>query len=441
VPEAARLRRWQAVTVATLFAGYAGCYACRSVLPVASNGMMNDPASGIDEVGYGRLVAVGVYLSAAGKLVTGVGAEYVSGRAAFLVAMVFSAALVAGFGVAGGAAAMLVLWGANRFVQSAGWVAVVKVTGRWFAPARLATVMGALAISYLFGDFLARLYLGAFVSAGAGWRELFLIAAGTLGALAVGGFFTLKSSPADVGLPEPPPPARNVFGAADRGHGRVSLWKLLGPLFASRMFWLVCLMNVGLTAIRETFNAWTPRYLEKGVGLSASDVGMLSAVFPLCGAAASLGAGWAADRLRGRFGRLIVPLAALTAVVLWALAEIDLRGKPVLALALISAAALFVMGPYTFCSGVLALNLGGKRGSAASAGIIDAAGYACGAVVAGDVVAGQLVKHRGFGPLLDVLFWVGVATCAAGAAYWYFEERLLKSLDASRPPPGAEEVT
>ncbi len=134
--EAARLRRWQAVTVVTLFTGYAGYYVCRSVLPVASNGMMNDPASGIDELAYGRLIAVGIYLYALGKLVNGIGAEYVSGRLAFLLGMILSAALVVGFGFAAGATAMLVIWGANRFVQSMGWMGLVKITGRWFAPRR-----------------------------------------------------------------------------------------------------------------------------------------------------------------------------------------------------------------------------------------------------------------------------------------------------------------
>lgn len=431
--QTARLRRWQAVTVATLFTGYAGYYVCRSVLPVASTGMMNDPTSGVDELAYGRLVEVGIYLYAVGKLVNGVLAEYASGRAAFLLGMLLSAAVVACFGLVAGATTMLVLWAANRFVQSAGWVGLVKTTGRWFAPARLATVMGVLSLSYLFGDALARFYLGAFVEAGAGWRELFLVAAGTLGLIALVGYFTLKNSPRDVGLPEPPPPAQNVFGA-DHGEGRVSVLRLLGPLFASRAFWLVCAMNMGLTAIRETFNAWTPRYLEKGVGLSPAVVGMLSGLFPLCGAVASLVAGWYGDRLKGRFGSLIVPLAALTTGVLWAFASADLHGRPALALALIGAAALFVMGPYTFCSGVLALNIGGKRGGAASTGIIDAAGYLCGAVVAGRV-AGHLVKHYGFAPLLDVLFWLGVGTLAVAVVYWYFEERLLNDATGATDEP------
>ena len=221
--EIARLRRWRAVTVATLFTGYAGYYVCRSVLPVASNAMMNDPASGIDELGYGRLVAVGIYLYALGKLVNGISAEYVSGRLAFLLGMVLSAALVVCFGFAGGAVAMLVIWGANRFVQSMGWMGLVKITGRWFPPARLATVMGVLSLSYLFGDALARFYLGAVVMAGVGWRGLFVVAAGTLSLIALVSYFTLKSSPRDVGLPEPPPAARNVFGAAVHGVGRGSL--------------------------------------------------------------------------------------------------------------------------------------------------------------------------------------------------------------------------
>ena len=221
--EAARLRRWRLVTVATLFTGYAGYYVCRSVLPVASNAMMNDPASGIDEIAYGRLVAVGIYLYALGKLVNGVAAEYVSGRLAFLLGMALSAALVVGFGFVGGAVAMLVIWGANRFVQSMGWMGLVKVTGRWFAPARLATVMGVLSLSYLFGDALARFYLGAVVMAGVGWRELFLVAAGTLSLIALVSYVTLRSSPRDVGLPEPPAAARNVFGAGDEGLGRVPL--------------------------------------------------------------------------------------------------------------------------------------------------------------------------------------------------------------------------
>lgn len=423
VPDAiTRLRRRQTITVATLFIGYSGYYVCRTVLPVASNGMMNDPKSGIDEIVYGRFVAVGIYLYALGKLLNGVFTEYVGGSTMFVLGMVLSAVCVAGFGIEAGVGVMLTLWAANRFVQSMGWVALVKITGRWFSPARLASVMGILSLSYLFGAAAAQAYLSAFVKAGLGWRELFLVASLTLVVLAILSGLLLRNSPRSVGLPEPPSPARNVFGEGDHGDERVALGKLLGPLLASRMFWLVCVMNMGLTAIRETFNAWTPRYLEKGIGLDPHDVGLLATLFPLCGAVACLLAGWAADRLRGRFGRIMVPLLLLTTVTLWATTHSELGGKPLLALSLISGVALFVMGPYTFCSGVLALNLGGKRGGAATAGFIDAVGYLCGAVVSGEV-AGHLVKRAGFGPLLDVLFWLAVVTLAVSIVYLILEER------------------
>ncbi len=409
------------MTVATLFTGYAGYYICRSVLPVVSNQLIGDPTLGLDDRDYGRLGAIGIYLYVVGKVLNGILTEYIGGRVMFLLGMLLSAACVVLFGLAGGFAAFALIWASNRFVQSMGWGGLVHISGRWFQHQTLATVMGVLAVSYLFGDALARLYLGLFVEAGLGWREVFFVAAGTLTAIALVAAFTLKGRPRDLGLPEPAPLPGNVHGD-DHGEGRIPLWALLGPLFASRLFWLVCGMNMGLTAIRETFNFWTPRYLKEGVGVSAEGAAMLSFVFPLCGAVASLAAGYGADRLKGRFGRLIVPLVALTAVALGLFAATDWRGRPEAALAMIGGIALLVMGPYSYCSGVLALNLGGKRAGAASAGIIDAFGYVCGAVISGEV-AGYLVKKYGFAPLLDVLFGLAVGTLVVAVGYWFQEER------------------
>lgn len=419
--EPSRLRTWQGITVATLFVGYAGYYVCRSVLPVASNAMLNDPELGFDEAAYGRLIAIGTYAYAIGKLVNGVATEYFGGRRMFLLGMVLSAICVAAFGVVGSASLLLILWAANRFVQSMGWVSMVQIIVRWFHPTKLATIMGIVSLSYLFGDALGRLYLGAFASAGATWPQLFGIASVTLLTLAIVGVFTLKSSPLAIGAIETSPPTHNVHGADD-GRGTVSLFALLGPLVRSPMFLLVCLMNAGLTSIRETFNFWTPRYLEKGVGLDPDICGLLSFLFPFVGAIASLLAGWGADRLRGHFGKIIVALVMLTMLALFALVNIDLHNRSVLALTLISAVALFVMGPCTYCSGVLAMNLGGRRAAAASAGIIDAVGYLCGAIVSGEI-AGPLVKQQGFAPLLQLLAWLAAATLVVAVVYWRLEER------------------
>ena len=70
-------------------------------------------------------------------------------------------------------------------------------------------------------------------------------------------------------------------------------------------------------------------------------------VFVVVSAIASLAAGWGADRLGGRFGRLIVPLLGVSVVALGLITTTDLHGRPTLALGLIGAVALFIMGPYT----------------------------------------------------------------------------------------------
>ena len=42
------------------------------------------------------------------------------------------------------------------------------------------------------------------------------------------------------------------------------------PLFSSSSFWLVCILSLCTTLLRETFNLWTPTYFTQVVGLSNS---------------------------------------------------------------------------------------------------------------------------------------------------------------------------
>ncbi|MCI0699582.1 MAG: MFS transporter, partial [Planctomycetia bacterium] len=308
----------------------------------------------------------------------------------------------------------VVIWAANRFVQSMGWGGLIQITARWFNAARMATVMGVLSMSYLLGDALARLYLGGVVKAGANWQGLFLTAAATLGFIGFLSYFLLKSRPGYLELREPPPPPGNVYGD-DGGHEKVSLWKLLGPLCSSFTFWLVCLMNVGLTLIRETFNLWNPTYLNEVVKLDPGTAGMASLVFPLAGAVSSIFAGWLVDRLGGRYGLVVmVSLLGLVAVLVL-LAWLPLEGKAWLALIMIGAVAFFLLAPYTFCSGVLAVKIGGQRGGSTAAGIIDTAGY-LGATLAGSGI-GRIAQHYGWGPAFASLAGVAAVTMIVAAVY------------------------
>jgi OPA family glycerol-3-phosphate transporter-like MFS transporter len=441
--EAARLRRWQFVTVATLFTGYAGYYLCRSNLSIVTPLLLNEYGpSGLTKAHIGDVASFGILFYALGKLLGGFVTGSVGGKRMFLFGLFASAVLTVLLALAplfagplAGAATALglpvavllpffALRAGNRLVQAVGWGAVVQITSRWFTPARMATAMGVLSISYLLGDALARLYLGAAIGAGATWRGVFFLSAGTLAAIGLVAAFALKERPGQLGLPEPPPPSENVYGA-DTGHAKVPLRELLAPLLKSRAFWLVCLMNVGLTLVRETFNLWNPTYLTEVAKFNAGTAGMLSLAFPLGGVPGALLAGWLADRTGGRYALVALPSLAALVGVLCLLAWVPLAGRAWLAVALIAASGFFLLAPYTFCAGVLAVKLGGQRGGAAASGLIDTAGY-FGATLAGSAI-GRVAQSYGWGTAFATLAVIAAVTLIASAV-------ALRTCQASDPP-------
>jgi OPA family glycerol-3-phosphate transporter-like MFS transporter len=432
----AHLTRWQGITAATLFVGYAGYYVCRANLSVTTPLLLEESGGTITKADIGTVASVGVLVYALGKVTNGILTDYVGGRALFLLGMAASVACTVWFGMASGLFVFTVAWAVNRYVQSLGWGALVKVAARWY-PVRLhATVMGLLCLSYLVGDALARLYLGQFIREGFGWRTIFFIAAATLAALAVVSWFTLKASPKDVGEEEPPANPENLFGSGGEANRPESFGRLLGPLLSSPAFWLICVMSAGLTLVRETFLFWSPTYLTEVAGLDKGAAAQSSMLFPLMGAVAALVGGVASDRLAGRHGRIVAPSLLLLVGAITLLACVDVSGtadklggaqdgepvpgRPVLALVLIGGVAFFMTAPYSFLTGVMALDLGGKCGPSTAAGLIDGAGY-LGGTLSG-IGIGWIAQERGWPTAFGVLAGVAAVTALAAVVYWFLQE-------------------
>ncbi len=428
-----RLRRYQVLTVALLVTGYAGYYVCRSNFSVALPLLIDylkergfDPDEA--KVRLGAVASLGTLAYALGKFVSGNVADSVGGRRTFLFGMLGSAFFTVCFALGGVLPVFTLAWVVNRAVQSLGWVGMVKVSSRWFAFSHYGTVMGIISLSFLFGDAAAREFMGLLLRTGLGWRGVFFAAAGVLLGLAVLSALWLRESPRDVGESEPPAGPTAVYAEGEPRRGLA----LLGPLLARPSFWAVCLLSLGLTLMRETFNTWTPTYFREAVGLGVAEAASRSSLFPLAGGVSVLIAGFLGDRL-GRGGRAAIIFIglALAGALLYVLGAHDFRETPGRAVALVALVGLVMLGPYSYLAGAVSLDFGGKQGSATACGIIDGVGY-LGGILAGQSMARLSVVHgwRGAFMALAACAWL---TCLAAGYFWYSERRAGANADPKAP--------
>jgi len=415
-----RLLYWQVLTVTLLVVGYAGYYLCRSDLSVALPLIVQSLAArgisaDVARVRLADIASFGVLAYAIGKVLSGGAADFLGGRRNFLAGMGGSVLFTVLFALAGGFPLFTLSWIANRLVQSTGWTGMVKISSRWFSYATYGTVMGVVSLSYLFGDAASRQFMGILIGRGIGWRGVFFIAAGTLFVLFLLNLLLLRETPKDLGLDEPHANPLNLFKEEGEEPEPRGLGDLLGPLARSWIFWLVCLLSLGFTLVRETFNLWTPTYFNQVVGLSPAGAAEESALFPLFGGLSVLVAGYASDRL-GRGGRAAIIFygLVLAGIALLALAYVDFAASKVWPVVLVAGIAFLMLGPYSYFAGAISLDFGGKHGSATAAGIIDGISY-LGAVTAGGGVGRISVAYgwRGAFAVLAAVCWLSSVAALA----------------------------
>lgn len=410
----AQLTAWHVTTIALLALGYTGYYFCRSNLSVVLPDLIQDLARrGITvneaQVKLGFIASAGTMAYALGKFVSGSLADLFGGKRNFVGGMAGSILFTVLFAMGGGFPLFTLAWIGNRLFQSTGWVGLVKVTSRWFSYSTYGTVMAVLSLSYLFGDAACRWVMGLLLAAGLGWRSVFLAGAGSLAVLLAANLLLLRETPEERGLPSPEANPLNVY-AAEEGHdedAKVGLLAIVKPLVTSFPFWMVCLLSLGTTLLRETFNFWTPTYFVQYVGLSISTAAQRSALFPLFGGISVLAAGVLSDKL-GLNGRNLVLISGMltSTVCLVVLAHTPGHANQWTPVVLVTLVGFLLLGPYSYLAGAMSLDFGGKRGSATAAGIIDGVGYLAG-WLSGDTVARVTVA---FG-------WKNAFLALAGAAF------------------------
>jgi sugar phosphate permease len=419
--DAGSLRRRQITLIALLFGGYAACYFCRADLAVATPLLVDDlvrrgVSHGDAIVHLGSIASLGVLAYALGKLLLGGLGDLWGGRRSFLLGLGGATVFTLWFGAGSTLPIFTMAWIGNRLTQSVAWAGLIKVSSKWFDYSSYGTIIGILSLSYLVGDWAARKSMTALLEHGFGWRGLFFFAAAVAGVFLIANGTLLRESRREVGFVEAAPNPLNLYAASESRPA--SLAALLLPLVRSRAFLLVCLLSLGCTIVRETFNIWTPLYLREHLGYSVSHAASESALFPGVGAVSVLLSGWLSDRLglNGRALLLFLGLAGTAAALVLLMSAHAGASGSLLALVAISTVAFCLLGPYSYLGGAFALDFGGKQAGAISSGIIDGVGY-LGAVLAGDPL-GRVAVAFGWSTVFMALAIV-CALAALGAAALY----------------------
>ncbi|HKF50943.1 MAG TPA: MFS transporter [Candidatus Acidoferrales bacterium] len=424
-----RLRFQQTLTVVLLFTGYAAYYFCRSDLSVAMpliiDHLHRHSMSANDAtIHLGTIASLGVLAYAVGKLfLAGLG-DIWGGRRSFNVGLGGAVAFTLLF-VSGGALPLFTIaWIGNRLTQSIGWAGLVKVCSKWFNYSSYGTIMGLLSLSFLIGDAAARSWMGSLIQHGYGWRALFYFAAAVAGFILILNLIFLCESRVDAGFSEPEVNPLNLFAESDSK--RRNFWSLIRPLLLSRGFIFVCLLSLGCTIVRETFNTWTPDYLHSFFGYSVGASASMSAIFPAVGAVSVLVTGWASDRLgvTGRAVIMFVCLSATTVALLILSATPHWESTTAIPLVLIGAIAFCLLGPYSYLAGAFALDFGGKQAGAVSSGVIDGVGY-LGGVFAGDSIARLSVRFGWRGVFVALAAVTALSALAAGYLFVFQRKQQL----------------
>jgi OPA family glycerol-3-phosphate transporter-like MFS transporter len=350
----------------------------------------------------GDIATAGTFAYALGKFGSGILADTLGGRRNMLLGMAGAVLCTLLFATGGSLGVFAAAWFGNRLLQSLGWPAMVRIAARWFSPARYGAVMGVLSLSFLFGDSAAQFFISRLYEIGLGWRQVFIVAAGTLATILLAGFWLLKESPESIGEKPPGPGVDEELLAAAEPERPV-----LRRLLSSPTFGLNCLLSLSLTFLRETFNLWTPTYFVNAVGLAKPDAVAAGALFPLAGGVSVIIAGLLSDRL-GRSGRMVVVSAGLAAagVLMAILARGGFGGSTLEPVALVISIAFLLIGPYSYLAGAVSLDYGGKAGGASASGLIDGVGY-----------IGGMLAGWGMARVSIALGWGGAFGVLAGAAW------------------------
>ena len=420
-------RRQRLLVTALLFMAYVGYYFCRVTLPVAL------PVIGelfqYSNTQTGLILSAFYTVYAVSKLANGFLGDRLGGKVMLLVGITGSVACNVAFGFGRELELFVLIWGANAYFQSMGWLSLVAIMAQWYSSHETGRTMGVMSLSYQMGDFVAR-SSAAFVIVALGWSVLFWVHSAFLAFFGLALLGLLKPSPARAGLrgigndssPAPSDESANTSAGAppaSAGLARAEANRWLRGMLTNKWFWVVCLCYLFLSILRYIFWGWSVQYLIEG-GATLGTAALTSAVFPLFGSAGSITAGWISDRMGARRGPVLAIMGALLTGSIYLFSRIP-GSEPVWLMVGLGLVGFTLYGPYSLMAGAVAMDFGSKHASATAAGIIDAVG-AIGAILTG-VGMGYLIDTYGWTNAFNIILSLSVVSMLLSSTLWNLRPR------------------
>lgn len=353
--------------------------------------IISDQTININKNDIGMIIFVSGLIRLPEKLFSGFLADMISQKWLYILAGLAKHIFVVLFAVSSDFWLLILFWSLQEFVWGPIWPCNIKIMNNWFDKYSIATAMGILNLSYLFGDGLMRLAIGLMLYYQIYWRTIMLICPLIgIGYLIILIVF-LKNHPDDTFIWQYCFKKRdedNLLSSEDdqllSGDDQllnsnptkntktlVSIWnKHWKPLLGNPSFWLLFVTVATISFARYTLFYWTPLYLIY-VGSSQSMAAIGSLAFPLAGGIGAVIIGLIDDRMNTDFKKHLVMFvffigATISIFFLWLIQDQSWQNL-ILTLILYSLIGFFLLSAYTLPSGVMALRFGSDcAGHAAS---------------------------------------------------------------------------
>jgi len=410
-------RYWRRRIFLLTWMAYAGFYFVRKNLSVTWSSM--EAELGLTNTDYANIIFIYSLVYTLGQFINGYLSDVHGPRRIVSIGLFMAAFANLFIGLSYSIGIIIFLIALNGYGQSTGWSGLVKNMTAWYKATERGIVMSWWSTCYVIGAFLATVFATyvafdmPFLSE-LGWKRGYIFPSVLLFIIAILYLLFTRNTPREIGLP---------IIVEDKyeltSNGKSEKLKLLKVLLKNNALWIYSSCYFVLKMTRYAFLFWLPIYLEKSLNYGTSEAGYISSTYELVGFFGVILAGYTSDRLFNskRFSTISIMLLGLAVACLIHPYMVSFGMIPtIISIALIGIATY---GPDSLICTAGAMDVGGKKGAAMAAGIINGVG-SIGQMISGYIV---ILVNESYGWNSLFYFFVLLSVIGGGLAAlkWNFK--------------------